>query len=84
MIEQYMIDDMDHEREMLVWFLAQKSCIPIRHDLWNASNDVVTWLMEPKVTDYPHLCSRTAEVSATAWAYIHGYLPPRGERKGAA
>lgn len=79
-----MIQDMDHEREMLVWFIGQKRCIPIRHELWDLSNQVVSWLLNPTITDYPKLCSQTADLSEIAWLYVHGYLPPRDEKRGAA
>lgn len=84
MVEQYMVADMEQERKMLVWFIGQRRCYPIRNDLWDLSNQVVTWLLNPTLKDYPHLCSKTADVSATAWDYIHGYLPPRDDKRGAA
>lgn len=80
MVEQYMIEDIDHEREMLVWFIGHHRCLPIQRDLWDLSNDVVRWLMNPTITDYPKLCQRTAELSAMAWDHIHGYLPSRPEK----
>lgn len=84
MIEQWMIADMNHEREMLMWFMRQKRCHQIQSQLMTCLNDVVYWLVTPEIQKYPYLCSQTAELSAMAWDYIHGYLPPRDEKRGAA
>lgn len=82
MIPDWMITDMNHEREMLMWFALQKRCTPIRNDVGMLLTDVVHWMASPTHEGYPALCKRTAELSGMAWDHIHGYAPR--EKLGAA
>jgi len=70
---EIMIEDLKREREMLMWFMQQRRCWPIKTLLLDALNDVIACLVHPDLQKYPDICRKLAVVTDTAWCHVFGY-----------